>query len=135
MTTIRNELSKKNKYYIGKHRYLELKHFCLQYPEWKREYYALDRFIRSVTTRNIVDGSPTDHTGDLAAKRADLASKCTLIENTAQIASEELSDYILKAVTEDVSFTKLKTLYDIPCERDMYYDRYRRFFWLLSASR
>lgn len=28
---VRPELSKKNKYYISKHRYYELKHLCLQY--------------------------------------------------------------------------------------------------------
>ena len=31
----RAEVSKKNKYYISKHRYYELKHFCLQYKEWE----------------------------------------------------------------------------------------------------
>lgn len=29
---IRPEVSQKNPYWIGKHRYYELKHFCLQYP-------------------------------------------------------------------------------------------------------
>ncbi len=37
-TVLRSELSPKNKYYIDKHRYYELKHFCLQYPEWKQTY-------------------------------------------------------------------------------------------------
>lgn len=37
-TVLRSELSPKNKYYIAKHRYYELKHFCLQYPEWKQTY-------------------------------------------------------------------------------------------------
>lgn len=30
----RKTLSKKNPYHISKHRYYELKHFCLQYHEW-----------------------------------------------------------------------------------------------------
>ena len=30
------ELSKKSKYWIPRHRYYELKHFCLQYPEWEK---------------------------------------------------------------------------------------------------
>lgn len=34
-TTIRPELSEKNPYWIERHRYYELKHFCLQYPIWK----------------------------------------------------------------------------------------------------
>ena len=40
-TEIRPELSEKNPYWIGKHRYYELKHFCLQYPIWKKAYNAL----------------------------------------------------------------------------------------------
>lgn len=31
MTSVRCELSGTNKYWISKHRYYELKHFCLQY--------------------------------------------------------------------------------------------------------
>ena len=34
---VRPELSKKNKYYISKHRYYELKHLCLQYTMFKKE--------------------------------------------------------------------------------------------------
>ena len=41
-TTIRPELSEKNPYWIERHRYYELKHFCLQYPIWKKAYAALD---------------------------------------------------------------------------------------------
>ena len=38
----RAELSKKNPYYISKHRYYELKHFCRQYDEWKRALVRID---------------------------------------------------------------------------------------------
>ena len=41
-TTIRPELSEKNPYWIEKHRYYELKHFCLQYPIWRKAYSVLD---------------------------------------------------------------------------------------------
>lgn len=41
-TTIRPELSEKNPYWLEKHRYYELKHFCLQYPIWKKAYSSLD---------------------------------------------------------------------------------------------
>lgn len=37
-TTIRPEVSEKNQYWIEKHRYYELKHFCLQYPIWRKSY-------------------------------------------------------------------------------------------------
>ncbi len=41
-TTIRPELSEKNPYWLEKHRYYELKHFCLQYPIWRKAYAALN---------------------------------------------------------------------------------------------
>ena len=43
---MRPELSQKNPYWIGKHRYYELKHFCLQYPIWKKARLALDGLSR-----------------------------------------------------------------------------------------
>ena len=45
-TVIRPEISKKNLYWIPKHRYYELKHFCLQYPEWKKNYRRRARMER-----------------------------------------------------------------------------------------
>ena len=35
-TVIRPELSKNNEYWIPRQRFYELKHFCLQYPSWKK---------------------------------------------------------------------------------------------------
>jgi hypothetical protein len=58
-----------------------------------------------------------------------------LIEQCAMEADDFLYRYILKAVTEGLSYTNLKTKLEIPCGRDMYYDRYRKFFWLLSEAR
>ena len=46
-----------------------------------------------------------------------------------------LGNYILKAVTEGVSYDCLRTRLDMPCCKDAYYNLYRRFFWLLSMER
>ena len=136
-TTIRAEISQKNKYYIDKHRHYELKHFCLQYPEWKRAYADFDNpavslsSIERVSTSNI----PGDPTATRAMMKARYAEKMALIEKAAKDADMYLHNYILKAVTENLSYTYLKSRLNIPCGRDMYYDRYRRFFWLLNESR
>ena len=61
--------------------------------------------------------------------------KIHLIERVAMDADSFLGEYILRAVTEGLSYTYLKTKLEIPCGRDMYYDRYRRFFWLLNKVR
>lgn len=49
---MRPELSQKNPYWIGKHRYYELKHFCLQYPIWKKARLALDGLSRRPSRRS-----------------------------------------------------------------------------------
>ena len=58
-----------------------------------------------------------------------------MVERAAIDADKILASYILRAVTEDLSYTYLKSRLEIPCGKDMYYDRYRRFFWLLSKAR
>lgn len=136
-TLIRPELSIKNKYYIDKHRYYELKHFCLQYHIWKSEYLSIEK--AGASTSSIECGhsnnGPGDPTARLALLKAYYSNKINMIERAAKEADEYLYHYILKAVTEDLSFTYLKTKLGIPCGRDMYYDRYRKFFWLLDNSR
>ena len=136
-TVIRPEISTKNKYYLDKHRHYELKHFCLQYPAWKRKYKSLNNFNIISSSINSVpkDNMPGDPTGTCATMRAYYLERIELIERIAKEADQYLSEYILKAVTEGLSFTHLKTKLNIPCGRDMYYDRYRRFFWLLSEAR
>ena len=136
-TVIRPEISEKNKYYIDKHRYYELKHFCLQYKSWKKAYEACnDAIIFTSKFENEPSSNVTsDITAKYAMKKAMYADRIKLIEETAKQADLYLYKFIIKAVTEGLSYTYLKTTLDIPCGRDMYYDRYRRFFWLLSESR
>ena len=136
-TVIRPEISEKSKYYIDKHRYYELKHFCLQYKEWKKTYATCNDAIIFGSTFDRMPSStgPSDLTAKYAIKKALCAERIKLIEETLKEADEYLYPYLLKAVTEGLSYPYLKTKMDIPCGRDMYYDRYRRFFWLLSEAR
>ena len=135
---LRPELSEKNQYWISKHRYYELKHFCLQYPTWKKAYAAIDEMaIYSPELGRVISISnlPNDPTGRCATVKAHYAERMKMVEQAAIQADSELYPYILKAVTEDLSFNYLKTRLDIPCGKDLYYDRYRKFFWYLSKLR
>lgn len=136
-TQIRPEVSTKNKYWIDKHRHYELKHFCLQYPSWRKAYSDLGNLSSSLAKLEQRSSSniPGDPTGKCAVKRARYREYINLIEQTAKKADEELYLYLLKGVTENLSYTYLRTRLDMPCGKDMYYDRYRRFFWLLSEAR
>ena len=63
----------KNQYWIDKHRYYELKHFCLQYPWWKKAYAGLDSYINGMagdTNGFIKSGGHSDPTSKCAEKRA-----------------------------------------------------------------
>lgn len=136
-TKIRAEVSLRNKYHIDKHRHYELKHFCLQYPSWKKAY---AEFNDPSVPLSMIDSMPTSNIpGDPTAKRAImktyLSDKIKLIEQAAIETDKYLYDYILKAVTEELSYNYLKSKFDIPCGKDMYYDRYRRFFWILNKMR
>lgn len=136
-TVIRPEISEKNKYYIDKHRYYELKHFCLQYKHWKKAYATCNESIIFASNLEKTSSSnvPSDLTAKYAMRRARYGDKIKLIERLVKETDEYLYPYILKAVTENLSYTYLKAKLEIPCGRDMYYDRYRKFFWLLSEER
>lgn len=137
-TVIRPEISEKNKYYIDKHRYYELKHFCLQYNEWKKEYAKCnDSIIFTANLNHNPFGSnvPSDLTAKYAIQKAYYAKRIEMIEMAARDADDFLYPFILKAVTEGLSYPYLKTKLNIPCSRDTYYDRYRKFFWLLCQER
>lgn len=70
-TTIRPELSEKNPYWIEKHRYYELKHFCLQYPIWQKQYSLISntRSNEAYSLTPIANQSFYDSTGETAVDR------------------------------------------------------------------
>ena len=133
-TVIRAEISKKGKWWISKHRYYELKHYCLQYREMKEELESMIKLPGSfcdISGQAAFDG---DRTGNTAIDRAYLSHRIESIEQAAVESDPELYDYILKAVTEGYSYEYLKGVLEMPCSRDYYYDRYRKFFWCLSRK-
>ena len=135
-TNIRPELSGKNKYWIDKHRYYELKHFCLQYPEWKKIYVATDGYTKKPAELFIFSkGNHGDPTAKCAEAREFYSDRIDMVEWCSIEADPELASYILKGVTEERSYTYLKTVLHMPCGKDTYYDRYRKFFWLLDKER
>ena len=136
-TTIRPVISDKNKYRISKHRYYELKHFCLQYPEWREKYAELTCDMGMVAPRRLEVRTShiPDGTAEIAMARSILKKNMDLIDDIANAADSDLGFYIKKAVTEGITFVNLKSRYSIPCERGMFYDRYRKFFWLLNKAK
>lgn len=135
-TNIRSTLSKKNVYWIERHRYYELKHFCLQYPLWRKAYSEIDGICRQNFDSDVKTTSPDTN---VTEKYADIllyySERMDMVEKAANDTDQSLSVYILKAVTEGYSYDYLKSKLEIPCCRDVYYQLYRKFFWLLNISR
>lgn len=133
-TLIRPELSKRNKYWISRHRYYELKHFCLQYPEWLQERNNLDGY-RGRRLTDIPGKSRETPTEDIAAKRLGYAAWIELVRKAAWEADPVIGNYILEGVTKGKSYEAINALTRIPCCKDVYYDLYRKFFYILSQMR
>lgn len=116
-------------YGISKHRYDELKSFCLQYDEKK------SKISRDVGSMNY-DGMPKgnykeNHLESKAIRNVMYQKDCEMIEQAAIAASEDLYQYILKSVTNDLSYRFIE--YDeklgrIPVGINEFYG-YRRLFY------
>ena len=133
---MRPELSKKSKYWIDRHRYYELKHFCLQYPIWKQRLDILDGYesrskvIVLGDTRNRSSKTEKD-----ALARLYYSERIDMLKSAAKETDQQLGFYILRGVLSEMSYDKITLRTRIPCSRDKYYELYRKFFWLLSDIR
>lgn len=111
-------------YYISKHRQYELYHFCQQYSGWIKSLSALTQLKDT-----------DDPTGDTAVAIKHYKDRIAMINEAAEKADPLLKNYIIKGITENRSYNNLLMAYDIPCSKNTYYDRYKKFFWYLSVIR
>ena len=131
----------RKKEYTGKYKISEFdlgyaKWFSLKYPEWLEEYNSLKDSVKAISydTEGHGSGKIYDSTGDLASRRAEIRRKMLLVEHAAFDAGGEIGEYILKGVIyPDMTFNALKAI-GMPCERTMYYERRRKYYYLLSKE-
>ena len=136
-TTTRPELSKSNEFWIERHRYYELKHFCRQYPIWEKAYEGLDGLSKGHLdlVHTSKTGTVSDPTAKCAEARLFYSERMDMIKRAAQEADAKLGDYILTGVTEGISYDWLRAKLGVPCCKNAYYELYRRFFWILNKER
>ncbi len=104
-------------YDLPKHRFKELKHFCLQYELFEKR-------VKDIYKKGIKDRA-FDPTGERAKELADNMYAIELIETTARETDEGYANKILQAVTRDISIGS------IGVNRELL----RRFYWLLSEKK
>ena len=102
----------KTEYQLSKHRFYELKHFCLQYPEWKILYEDADGWSG--------EGDTTSRDG---IRRADLKTRMEAVETAARLCGDWERDILLAVTTGKLP------------KDPAFWSVYRMFFWALSRIR
>ena len=69
-----------------------------------------------------------------AIARLYYSGQIAIVDRCIEKLDPTLAPFILKGVTEGIGFEKLQAQ-GCPCCREMYYEYYRYFFWLLSKER
>lgn len=116
-------------YGISRNRYKELQAFCLQYDEKKSK---INRGVNAVANDGMPKGNFKKNTLEMNAIRNVIYQRdCEMIEQAAVAASSEIYPYIIKSVTNDLSFPYIE--YDeklgrIPVGKTEFYG-YRRLFY------
>lgn len=116
-------------YGLTKYRRAELEAFCLQYDEKKRR-------INYIPETPVQDGQPKaaqigSQTERMAINNMLCRRDCEMIEQAAIAAAPDIYPYILKSVTNGLSYRYVE--YDaelgrIPCGRSDFY-AYRKLFY------
>lgn len=118
-------------YNISRARYNELKYFCIQYEEKKRELhksYGLGAVVNDGMPKGNLPGNPTERA---AIRNVMLQRDIELIEQTAMEADSEIYRWLIKNVTEEISYEWL----NVPIGRRQFYESRRYFFYLLAQKR
>jgi len=139
-TNTRPELSERNKWWISKHRYYELRHFCLQYPDWEGMLREIDGLPSSSVERRerVNAGRSANPTAVYAEAREYLINRIDTVKKAAFEASNHQFWYtfLVDAVTTGASYDVLEAQKGImPVSRNEWYDVYRKFFWFLDKIR
>lgn len=125
-----------SKYDISRHRYRELKEFCLQYEEKKsklNQIYTLSSTPPEVPIMGGVPGKPTENK---ALKAQQYKADIELIEECLkETCGEEIGliKYLKKNVTEENS--GYYNLGCVPCSKNKFYLTHRKFFFLLDKRK
>ena len=134
-TDIRPVLSERNKYAIERHRYYELKHFCLQYPIWVKAEQAITAMAETRLDGMKVQTSGHTNILDRCRQQSEwYLEKIHLVERCCEQANPESKDILLKGVTEGLTYERLCNHYKVLISRDEYYKSYRKFFYILNES-
>lgn len=133
------KMSYEGKYKLSRSEFMNAKWYALRFNEWLDEYNRLADSVTAISYEKAdlpkAQNKISCPTEDLATRREELRRKMDIVINCAKDSGGDLFEYILAAVTnEDVTFNTLKALKNIPCAPNTFYERRRKFYYLLSKE-
>lgn len=131
MDKVRKRDMKLSDYNISRAKYNELKYFCMQYEEKKREIhnsYGLGAVVSDGMPKGNLPGNVVER---VAIRNAMLQKDVEMIEQTAMEADPDIYQWLLKNVTEGIGYDYLA----VPMSRNRFYDSRKYFFYLLAQKR
>lgn len=128
-------LSEKNEFYLPKEEFLTVLHFALQYPNWVQELRTEPDTSKAITydEERVQTSGGYDTCSETAMRRYMLEKKKKLVEDTAREVAPEIYDYLILGVAYGWTFWQLQAK-GMPCEKDTYYNRRRKFYHLLAKK-
>lgn len=131
----RLELSRESEYFIPGNLYRQCIYFCRQYPDWAATLSSppdsgkgIDYSVPRVQTSGDFD--PVEAEG---IRRHQYAIKKQKVDDAIMEAAPEIAKWMLQGVAYRRTYEELEAM-GMPCGRRFYFERRRRFFFILSQK-
>lgn len=138
---MKSEVSHKNQYWIPKHRYYELRSFCMQYPDWQKEFRKIQNatYGKEVFVPIKTDGRILYTVAEAVIEMERYVKRIELVESCANACDYSVRECILYCVTHGCSYdaliAKMHVVPEFSKKKNSYNNEYRKFFWLLDKAR
>ena len=126
--------SANSKYYIPKEEYLTAIHWCLRYPLWCAELELEPDTGKAIEYKEHVQSSNSfDPVQELAIRRAEIAAKKKMVEDTIKEVDESIYQYLLLGIGYGFTEHQLKQK-GMPCGHNYYYNKRQQVLYEISQK-
>lgn len=128
--------TKKSKYWTDPRRYKHAISWCLCYPLWVKELETLPDANKGIdySKDKVQSSGDYDITSETALKRVELEQKVNLLETTARLVTEDLSEWLIKGVTEEDVKADDLIAQGMPCAPKLYYQLRQKFYYMIARK-
>lgn len=128
-----SQVENKGRWWLEQDLYRLARYYARMYPYWLREYRTFGGDARDDHGLPKAERFKTSEPEREAIRRDGLRRKIEKIEKAATDSDKVLASWLLLGVRENLTFRQLKAQ-GLPCEKDMYYDRRKKMYYILAHS-